>query len=129
MTHFKGHLKSSLWHLRISIAISKFFFPHKTFMTNITLVVNCLAQISLCHNSSWSFFHLYSGIHCELGKRLFELLKHLSIRNVNWKPLKITKSGHKIVRLFNEKMKYKTVMKKAYNYIVWLRKQKFRCLL
>ena len=37
--------------------------------------------------------------------------------------MKITNSGHKKVRLLNEKMIKEKLMKKAYNYMVWLRKQ------
>ena len=37
--------------------------------------------------------------------------------------MKITNLGHNKVRLFNEKMIKRKVMKKAYNYVVWLRKQ------
>ena len=37
--------------------------------------------------------------------------------------MKITISGHKKVRLLNEEMIKEKLMKKAYNYMVWLRKQ------
>ena len=37
--------------------------------------------------------------------------------------MKITKSGHKKVRLLNEKVIKEKLMKKAYNYMAWLRKQ------
>ena len=36
--------------------------------------------------------------------------------------MKITKSGHKKVGLLNEKMIKEKLMKKAQNYMVWLRK-------
>ena len=35
----------------------------------------------------------------------------------------ITKSGHKKVRLVNEKIKKGKLMKKAYNFMAWLKKQ------
>ena len=37
--------------------------------------------------------------------------------------MKITKSGHKKVRLLNEKIIKEKLMKKAYNYMVWLKKE------
>ena len=37
--------------------------------------------------------------------------------------MKILNSGHKRVRLLNEKVIKEKLMKKAYNYMVWLRKQ------
>ena len=37
--------------------------------------------------------------------------------------MKITNSGHKKVRLLNEKMMKEILANKAYNYMVWLRKQ------
>ena len=37
--------------------------------------------------------------------------------------MKITKSGHKRVKLLIEKMIKEKLIKKSYNYIVWLRKQ------
>ena len=52
----------------------------------------------------------------------FELSKQV-IRNVNWKIMKITNSVHKKMRLLNEKMIKERLMKKAYNYMVCLRKQ------
>ena len=38
--------------------------------------------------------------------------------------MKIAKSGHKKVRLLNEKIIKEKLMKKAYNYMVWLKKKK-----
>ena len=37
--------------------------------------------------------------------------------------MKIAKSGHKKVRLLNEKIIIEKLMKKAYNYMVWLKKE------
>ena len=37
--------------------------------------------------------------------------------------MRITKSDHKNVRWFNEKMIKEKLMKKAFNYMAWLRKQ------
>ena len=37
--------------------------------------------------------------------------------------MKITNLGHKKVRLLNEKMIKEKLMKKAFNYMVWLRKK------
>ena len=37
--------------------------------------------------------------------------------------MKIAKSGHKKVRLLNEKIIKEKLMKKAYNYMVWLKKE------
>ena len=42
---------------------------------------------------------------------------------MNWTPMKIAKSGHKKVRLLNEKIIKEKLMKKAYNYMVWLKKE------
>ena len=37
--------------------------------------------------------------------------------------MKITNLGHKKLRLLNEKMIKEKLMKKAFNYMVWLRKE------
>ena len=37
--------------------------------------------------------------------------------------MNIVKSGHKKVRLLNEKIIKEKLMKKAYNYLLWLKKQ------
>ena len=37
--------------------------------------------------------------------------------------MKVTNSGRKKVRLFNEKMIKEKLVKKSHNYMVWLRKQ------
>ena len=41
--------------------------------------------------------------------------------------MKITNSGRKKSGLLNEKMTKEKLMKKAYNYMVWLRKQQKTC--